>query len=71
MAVDTTPQPKNIAYLTDADLLHRIKERIVQQIDRVLKEVTPRKTFHTFSRTGKRLRSGTRSSIEQTRKRGG
>ena len=35
VAVDTTPQPRHIAYPTDADLLHRIKEKIVKQIARV------------------------------------
>jgi IS5 family transposase len=58
VAVDTTPQPKNIAYPTDADLLHRIKEKIVRQIQRVRKEVTLRKPFRTFSRTGKRILLG-------------
>jgi IS5 family transposase len=58
VAVDTTPQPKNIAYPTDADLLHRIKEKIVKQIARVRKEVTLRKPFRTFSRTGKRILLG-------------
>lgn len=58
VAVDTTPQPKNIAYPTDADLLHRIKEKIVRQIQRVRKEVTLRKPFRTFSRTGKRTLLG-------------
>lgn len=58
VAVDTTPQPKNIAYPTDADLLHRIKEKIVRQIERVRKEVTLRKPFRTFSRTGRRILLG-------------
>lgn len=58
VAVDTTPQPKNIIYPTDADLLHRIKEKIVRQIQRVRKEVTHRKPFRTFSRTGKRILLG-------------
>jgi len=58
VAVDTTSQPKNIAYPTDADLLHRIKEKIVRQIQRVRKEVTLRKPFRTFSRTGKRILLG-------------
>jgi len=31
VAVDTTSQPKNIAYPTDADLLHRIKERDITE----------------------------------------
>ena len=58
VAVDTTHQPEHIAYPTDADLLHRIKEKIVKQIDRVRKEATLRKPFRTFSRTGKRLLLG-------------
>jgi len=58
VAVDTTPQPKNIAYPTDADLLHRIKEKIIRQIQRVREEVTLRKPFRTFSRTGKRILLG-------------
>jgi IS5 family transposase len=58
VAVDTTPQPKNIAYPTDADLLHRIKEKIVRQIERVRREVTLRKPFRSFSRTGKRVLLG-------------
>ena len=55
VSVDTTSQPKDIAYPTDADLLHRIKERIVREIKRVREEVTLRKPFRTFERTGKRL----------------
>ena len=58
VAIDTTPQPKNIAYPTDADLLHRIKEKIVKQIDRVREEVTLRKPFRTLRRTGKKLLLG-------------
>lgn len=58
VAVDTTPQPKNIVYPTDADLLHRVKEKIVKQIARVREEVTLRKPFRTFSRTGKRILLG-------------
>jgi IS5 family transposase len=54
VAVDTTAQPKNIAYPTDADLLHRIREKIVKQIKRVRKEVTLRKPFRTYSQTGKK-----------------
>ena len=42
VAIDTTAQPKNIAYPTDADLLHRIREKIVRQIKRVREEVTLR-----------------------------
>jgi len=54
VAVDTTAQPKNIAYPTDADLLHRIREKIVKQIKRVRKEVPLRKPFRTYSRVGKK-----------------
>lgn len=58
VVVDTTAQPKNIAYPTDADLLHRIREKIVKQIKRVREEVTLRKPFRTYARTGKRLLLG-------------
>jgi IS5 family transposase len=58
VAVDTTSQPKNIAYPTDADLLHRIKEKIVRQMQRVRKEVPLRKPFRSFGRTGKRILLG-------------
>jgi IS5 family transposase len=54
VAVDTTAQPKDIAYPTDADLLHRIREKIVNQVKRVRKEVTLRKPFRTYERTGKK-----------------
>jgi IS5 family transposase len=54
VAVDTTAQPKNIAYPTDADLLHRIREKIVGQIKRVREEVTLRTPFRTYSRVGKK-----------------
>ncbi len=58
VAIDTTAQPKNIAYPTDADLLHRIREKIVKQIKRVREEVTLREPFRTYVRTGKRLLLG-------------
>ena len=58
VAVDTTAQPKNIAYPTDADLLHRIREKIVKQIKKVRQEVTLRKPFRTYSRTGKKCLLG-------------
>jgi transposase, IS5 family len=58
VAVDTTAQPKNIAYPTDADLLHRIREKIVKQVKRVREEVTLRKPFRTYVRTGKKLLLG-------------
>jgi len=54
VAVDTTSQPKNIAYPTDADLLHRIREKIVKQVKRVREEVTLRKPFRSYERTGKK-----------------
>ena len=54
VSVDTTAQPKNITYPTDADLLHRIREKIVKQIKRVREEVTLRKPFRTYSRVGKK-----------------
>lgn len=55
VSVDTTSQPKDIAYPTDADLLHRIKEKIVKEIDRVRQGVTLRKPFRSFRRRGKKL----------------
>lgn len=58
VAIDTTAQPKNIAYPTDADLLYRIREKIVKQVKRVREEVTLRKSFRTFSRSGKKLLLG-------------
>jgi IS5 family transposase len=58
VAIDTTAQPKNVAYPTDADLLHRIREKIVKKIKRVREEVTLRKPFRTYCRTGKKLLLG-------------
>jgi hypothetical protein len=58
IAADTTAQPKNIAYPTDGDLLHRIREKIVQKIKRVRQEVTLRKPFRPFSRVSKRILLG-------------
>jgi IS5 family transposase len=54
VAVDTTAQPKNIAYPTDTDLLHRIREKITGQVKRVSKEVALLKPFRTYSRNGKK-----------------
>lgn len=54
VAVDTTAQPKNIAYPTDADLLHRIREKITRQVKRVRREVALLKPFRTYSRSGKK-----------------
>jgi IS5 family transposase len=58
IAADTTSQPKNIAYPTDVDLLHRIREKIVRQIKRVREEVTLQKPFRPFSRVSKRMLLG-------------
>lgn len=58
VTIDTTAQPKNIAYPTDADLLHRIREKIVKKIKRVREEATLRKPFRTYVRTGKKLLLG-------------
>ena len=58
VAVDTTAQSKNIAYPTDADLLYRIREKIVKQVKRVREEVALRKPFRTYVRTGKKLLLG-------------
>ena len=55
VVVDTTAQPKNIAYPTDADLLHRVREKIVRQIKRVREEVTLRKPFRSYVRASKKL----------------
>jgi IS5 family transposase len=53
VAVDTTCQPKNIAYPTDADLLHRVREKIVNQVKKIRKEITLRKPFRSYRRVGK------------------
>jgi len=55
IAADTTAQPKNIAYPTDVDLQHRIREKIVQRIKRVREEVTLQKPFRPFSRVSKKM----------------
>ena len=55
IAADTTAQPKNISYPTDVDLLHRIREKIVQRIRRVREEVTLQKPFRPFSRVSKKM----------------
>ena len=54
VAVDTTAQPKNIAYPTDADLLHQIREKITGQVKRVRQEVALSKPFRTYRRSGKK-----------------
>lgn len=58
VAVDTTAQPKDIAYPTDADLLYRTRKKIIRQIKRVREEATLRKPFRTFERVGKKLLNG-------------
>ncbi len=55
VAVDTTAQPKNIAYPTDADLLHKIREKIVKEVKRVRKVVSFRKPFRSFTRRSKQI----------------
>lgn len=55
ISVDTTAQPKDIAFPTDADLLHRVREKIVRQVQRVRQEVTLRKPFRSFVRVSKRM----------------
>jgi len=54
VAVDTTAQPKNIAYPTDADLLHQIREKITGQVKRVRQEFALSKPFRTYRRSGKK-----------------
>jgi len=55
VAADTTAQPKNIAYPTDADLLYRIKERIVKQVKKIGRSVGLTKRFRSFSRVSKKV----------------
>jgi IS5 family transposase len=55
VAADTTAQPKNIVYPTEVDLLHRIREKIVQKVKRVRHEVTLQKPFRPFTRVSKRI----------------
>jgi len=53
--VDTTSQPKNIRYPTDADLLHQVREKIVKKVKEVCKEVASRRPFRSFRRKGKQV----------------
>lgn len=53
VSVDTTGQPKNIAYPTNADLLHRIRAKIFNQVQKVRRQVALRKPFRTFTRVSK------------------
>ena len=55
VAVDTTAQPKNIAYPTDADLLYRIKERIVKQVKQIRQTIGLKKTFRSFARVSRKV----------------
>lgn len=55
VAVDTTAQPKNIAYPTDADLLYRIRQRIVKQVKQVRQTIELKKPFRSFCRVSKKV----------------
>jgi IS5 family transposase len=55
VTVDTTAQPKNIAYPTDADLLFDIREKTVNQVKKIRKHVGLRKSFRSFTRVGKKV----------------
>jgi IS5 family transposase len=54
VSVDTTSQPKNIAYPTDADLLFNIREKIVRQVKKIRQSVGFRKPFRSFTRIGRK-----------------
>ena len=68
--VDTTPQPKDIAYPTDADLLYRARKKIVKVVERVRGEVTLRKPFRTFARVGKKTLITVKKFYRQNREKG-
>ena len=55
VAVDTTAQPKNIAYPTDADLLYRIRQQIVKQVKGVRQTIGLKKPFRSFTRVSKKV----------------
>jgi IS5 family transposase len=55
VAVDTTAQPKNIAYPTDADLLYRIRDRIVKQVKQVRQTIELKKPFRSFARVSRKV----------------
>jgi IS5 family transposase len=55
VAVDTTAQPKNIAYPTDADLLYRIRKRIVKQVKHVRQTIGLKKSFRSFTRVSRKV----------------
>jgi len=55
VVVDTTAQSKNIAYPTDADLLYRIRDRIVKQVKQLKQTIGLRKPFRSFHRISKKV----------------
>ena len=55
VSIDTTAQPKNIAYPTDADLLYRIRERIVKQVKQVKQRIGLKKSFRSFTRVSRKV----------------
>jgi IS5 family transposase len=55
VTVDTTAQPKNIAYPTDADLLYRIRQRIVKQVKKVRQRLGLKKRFRSFNRVSQKV----------------
>lgn len=55
MAVDTTAQPKHIAYPTDADLLYKVGRKLVEKIKAIRKEIPFRKFFRSFARTSRKV----------------
>ena len=55
VAVDTTAQPKNIAYPTDADLLYRIRKRIVKQVKQVRQTIGLKNPFRSFARVSQKV----------------
>jgi len=54
VSVYTTAQPKNSAYPTAADLLHRVRETIVTRVKRVPQEIPLQKPFRSFTRVSKK-----------------
>lgn len=55
VSLDTTAQPKHIAYPTDADLMHRVREKIVREVKRAHREVALGKPFRSFTRISKKV----------------
>jgi IS5 family transposase len=54
VSMDTTSQPKNIAYPTDADLLFNIREKIVRKVKMIRESIGFRKPFRSFTRLAKK-----------------